>query len=87
MAWFVLEGASGMSIQIAILGRVVRPGMRFQHSRRVLSRPDGTGRPAICTVTAIRRGVVHYRDETGLLAASYPSEFVNDVGQWLVEAA
>jgi hypothetical protein len=76
-----------MSIQIAILGRVVRPGMRFEHSRWVVNLPDGTVRPAACTVTAVRRGVVHYRNEDGSAAAGYPSDFVDEVDHWLVQAA
>jgi hypothetical protein len=76
-----------MSTQIAILGRVVRPGMRFQHSRWIVSLRDGMIRPATCTVTAVRKGVVYYRNEYGFVAASYPSDFVHEVGHWLVEAA
>jgi hypothetical protein len=76
-----------MSIQIAILGRVVRPGMRFAHSRWLVSMPDGTLRPATCTVTAVRRGVVYYQNEDGSTGASYPSDFVDEVNHWLVEAA
>jgi hypothetical protein len=76
-----------VGIQIAIHGRVVRPGMRFQHRNWLVALPGGGVRPDTCTVTAVRRGIVHYRNEAGFERASYPSEFVADVGRWLPEAA
>jgi hypothetical protein len=76
-----------MGIQIAILGRVVRPGMRFEHRRWVVGLPDGTVRADTCTVTAVRRGVVYYRNESEHGAGRYPSDFVSEVGRWLDEAA
>jgi len=76
-----------MGTQIAILNREVRPGMRFQHAYWVVGLPDGSVRPETCTVTAVRRGVVQYRSESGYVAASYPSSFVTAVDRWLDEAA
>jgi hypothetical protein len=73
--------------QIVIRGHLVRPGMRFAHRRRVVSLPDGTFHSDTCTVTAVRRGVVHYRNESGYHTTSNPSEFVNHVDHWLQEAA
>jgi hypothetical protein len=76
-----------MGVQIAILGRLVRPGMRFQHRRWWVPAPDGSVRPAVCTVTAIRRGIVYYEDDSGQAVGQYPSDFVYDVDRWLELAA
>jgi hypothetical protein len=57
--------------------------MQFQHRRWRVRLADGAVRPAICTVTEVRRGIVHYQDEFGLSAAQYPSDFVSDVDRWL----
>jgi hypothetical protein len=76
-----------MSTQIAILGRVVRPGMRFLHRRWLVEQPNGAVRPTVCTVTAVRGGIIYYRDEAGALAVRYPSDFGSDVNRWLDEAA
>jgi hypothetical protein len=76
-----------MSTQILILGRLLRPGMRFQHASRTVRSPNGTVRPHLCTVTAVRRGLVSYRDEAGRLDHGYPSSFVTVVARWLEEAA
>ena len=76
-----------MGTQIMIHGRVVRPGMRFLHRRWLVGLPDGTVRSTICTVTALRRGIVYYRDESGVLAVRYPSDFAADVSRWMEEAA
>jgi hypothetical protein len=76
-----------MGTQIVIFGHLVRPGMRFLHRRWLVGLPNGTVRPTICTVTGLRRGIIYYRDESGTMAARYPSEFVSDVNRWLEEAA
>ena len=76
-----------MSTQIAILGRLVRPGMRFEHNQWIVDMPNGAFRPVMCTVTAVRRGVVHYRSEFGLIAQSNPTYFVTVIARWLDEAA
>jgi hypothetical protein len=76
-----------MGTQIAILGRVVRPGMRFEHARSFVLFADGSFRPDTCTVTSVRRGVVQYQKQSGDVAASYPSSFVSVVSRWLADAA
>jgi hypothetical protein len=76
-----------MGTQVAILNRVVRPGMRFRHKQWVVGRPDGSVRPDTCTVTAVRRGVVHFQTEAGHTTQSNPTSFIHHVDHWLDEAA
>jgi hypothetical protein len=79
--------AASAPTQIAIRGRVVRPGMRFQHTQWTIGLPDGTVRPDTCTVVAVRGGFLHYRNESGFVARSYPSSFASLITRWLPETA
>jgi len=76
-----------MKPQILIVGRLLRPGMCFEHASEIVRLPNGRLRPDVCTVIAVRRGLVYYRHESGQVDSSYPSSFVTVVARWLDEAA
>lgn len=59
-------------------------GMRFIHARQIVETPGVPCREwphETCIVTAVRRGVVYYRNSTGFLTSTPVDRFADSVGE------
>ncbi len=59
------------------------PGMRFLHGHQVTDTAAGDRRPETCEVTAVRHGVVYYRDSSGSRSLAPAEAFAACVLEWL----
>jgi hypothetical protein len=78
------RGHRVMSLADYEAGRAWRRGMRFKHARQIARTSTAANPvPEICEVTAVRNGVVYFRNSTGFRSYAPIAKFPDYVKEWI----